>query len=179
MDLRVQKTENSIFEAFIELRSNKPLEKITVRELTELAKISKQTFYLHYRDIYDLSEHIENNLIDEMMKDLNYPNNMLEHLKQITIELFTRAISQGQLFKIVFSDSRVNALTDRIEKKLKHEIYKQYPELRADLKTNIYITVLVQGCYNAYQQYSTINQDRVVEILGEITDSITKRYLAR
>lgn len=178
MDLRVQKTRNSIFEAFIELRSNKPLEKITIKELTDLAKISKQTFYLHYKDVYDLAEHIENGLIDEIMTDIHYPDNILEHLKQITIEIFTRAISQGQLFKTVFSGSRVSSLTDGLEKKLKQEIYKQYPDLRADLKTNIYITFLVQGCYNAYQQYSTINQDRVVEILGEITDSITNRYLA-
>ena len=56
MDLRIQKTKNSIFSAFIELRAAKPLEKITIRELTQKANISKQTFYLHFKDIYDLVE---------------------------------------------------------------------------------------------------------------------------
>jgi len=119
MDLRVQKTRNGIFNAFIELRANKPLEKITVRELAENAQISKQTFYLHYKDIYDLSTHLENELVDELMKDLHYPDNMLEHLEQIAVEIFTRAIVKGPVVKIVFSDSRVHALTDGIEKEIK------------------------------------------------------------
>ena len=51
MDLRVEKTERGIKNAFIELRSKKPLEKITIKELCELACINKSTFYSHYRDI--------------------------------------------------------------------------------------------------------------------------------
>ena len=59
MDLRIQKTEHAIKNAFIELRSKKPLEKITVKELCELAMINKSTFYSHYEDIYALSETME------------------------------------------------------------------------------------------------------------------------
>ena len=52
MDLRVEKTEKAIKNAFIELRSQKPLEKITVKELCAEARINKSTFYSHYQDIY-------------------------------------------------------------------------------------------------------------------------------
>lgn len=44
MDLRVEKTEKAIKNAFIELRSQKPLEKITVKELCAEARINKSTF---------------------------------------------------------------------------------------------------------------------------------------
>ena len=50
MDLRIEKTERGIKNAFIELRSRKPLEKITVKELCELACINKSTFYSHYKE---------------------------------------------------------------------------------------------------------------------------------
>lgn len=53
-DLRVRKTRKAIDEAFMELLQKKPLDKITVRELCEKAKVSKGTFYLHYKEIYDL-----------------------------------------------------------------------------------------------------------------------------
>lgn len=59
MDLRIEKTEREIKNAFIGLRAKKPLEKITVRELCGLACINKSTFYAHYRDIYDLSDSME------------------------------------------------------------------------------------------------------------------------
>ena len=54
MDLREKKTLRAIRTAFLQLRGQRPLEKITVKELCELAEISKATFYIHYRDLYDL-----------------------------------------------------------------------------------------------------------------------------
>lgn len=178
MDLRIQKTRNSIYEAFIELRGKKSLEKITIKELTDKAKISKQTFYLHYKDIYDLSEHLEKELLDTMMEGISFPDNLLKHAGEITLQLFSHIIDQGHLFKIIFSGSRQAVLINSIEKIFKSALYIKQPELRADLKTNIYITVLVQGCYNAYEQYSTIDQERVVSILSEICESITESYMA-
>ncbi len=56
MDLRTEKTENAIKNAFIQLRAKKALEKITIKELCESARIHKSTFYSHYQDIYELSE---------------------------------------------------------------------------------------------------------------------------
>ena len=56
MDIRIEKTKTAIHNTFLELRSKKPLEKITIKELCEKAQINKSTFYSHYRDIYDLSD---------------------------------------------------------------------------------------------------------------------------
>ena len=70
MDLRVVKTKRSIKAAFLELRRKKPIEKITVKELADLAMINKGTFYLHYQDIYNLSDEIENEFIDDIIKDV-------------------------------------------------------------------------------------------------------------
>jgi len=58
LDQREIKTKRAIKNAFLMLRAQKPIEKITIRELAALAEISKATFYLHYQDIYDLSEQI-------------------------------------------------------------------------------------------------------------------------
>ena len=77
MDRRIQRTRNSLFSAFIELRATKPVEKITVKELTEKANISKQTFYLHFQDIYDLSEYLENDALLSLIGDIPNPEYML------------------------------------------------------------------------------------------------------
>lgn len=176
MDLRIQKTRTHIFDAFIELREKYPLEKITVKELTERAQISKQTFYLHYHDVYDLSEQIEQSMIEEMLKDISHPENILTHTGEITNQLFQKAIRQGYNFRVVFSGSRVNALTEGLERALKAALYEKCPQYRTDLRANILITILVQGCYHAYEQYSTIDQECVVEIISKIADEISKDY---
>ena len=45
MDIRIEKTKTAIHNTFLELRSKKPLEKITIKELCELTKISTSTAY--------------------------------------------------------------------------------------------------------------------------------------
>ena len=72
MDLRIEKTERGIKNAFIELRSRKPLEKITVKELCESARINKSTFYAHYKDIYDLSDAMEEEVVQYSASGISY-----------------------------------------------------------------------------------------------------------
>ena len=48
MDLRTERTKRSIANAFLELRKQKPIEKITVKELAELAFINKATCYVTF-----------------------------------------------------------------------------------------------------------------------------------
>ena len=67
MDIRIEKTKQSIINAFIEIRSRKEVERITVKELCEKARINKSTFYAHYKDIYDLSDQLETELVDSIM----------------------------------------------------------------------------------------------------------------
>ena len=54
-DLRVYKTKKAIREAYMELRKKKPLEKIKVNDVCELAMCIRATFYRYYQDIYDLN----------------------------------------------------------------------------------------------------------------------------
>ena len=123
--------------------------------------------------MYDLSERIEQSMIQEMLKELPYPENILTHTGEVTKQLFQKAIDQGHNFRIVFSGSRVSALTEGLETSLKKALYEKSPKYRTDLRANILITNLVQGCYHAYEQYSTIDQDRVVSIISKIADEIS------
>ena len=59
MDQREIKTKRAIKNAFLMLRAQKSIEKITIRELAALAEISKATFYLHYQNMTELLEEAE------------------------------------------------------------------------------------------------------------------------
>ncbi len=49
--------------AFITLLKEKSLEDITVHEIVEKALINRSTFYLHYKDKYDLYDAIVDDLL--------------------------------------------------------------------------------------------------------------------
>ena len=79
-DSRVKRTKKLIRKGLAELTKEKSINKITVKELTDLIEINRGTFYLHYKDIFDLVESIENSLYDEfneIIKTVN-PNTILE-----------------------------------------------------------------------------------------------------
>ena len=51
-------TKKAIAEAFFRLLDQKPLDKITVKDIVEECDITRRTFYYHYQDIYALVEDI-------------------------------------------------------------------------------------------------------------------------
>jgi AcrR family transcriptional regulator len=67
-DRRSIRTKQLIREAFTELMEEKGFEGLTVRDLTEKAKINRGTFYLHYQDKYDLLEKCEDEILAEIEK---------------------------------------------------------------------------------------------------------------
>ena len=72
-DLRIIKTKRSIAAAFLELRSKKELERITVKELCERAAVNKSTFYTHYQDLYDLADQLETQVAADIVAGMRHP----------------------------------------------------------------------------------------------------------
>ncbi|HHZ05773.1 MAG TPA: TetR/AcrR family transcriptional regulator [Clostridiales bacterium] len=67
IDRRVRKTKSQLRKGLTVLLQKKPIKDITVRELSDLVDINRGTFYLHYKDIYDMLSEIE----EEMFRDVN------------------------------------------------------------------------------------------------------------
>ncbi len=65
-DRRIRKTKAQLRGGLAELLTEKALSEITVKELTERVDINRSTFYLHYRDIYDLMEQTEKELVEKI-----------------------------------------------------------------------------------------------------------------
>ena len=57
-------TRKNLREAFWNLYTEKPIEKITIKEVTDLAGYNRGTFYLYYKDIYDILSVIEKEMIE-------------------------------------------------------------------------------------------------------------------
>ena len=66
IDRRVRKTRAQLRQGLAELLKEKSLKEITIKELVEKVDINRSTFYLHYTDIYDMMEKIENELTGEI-----------------------------------------------------------------------------------------------------------------
>lgn len=70
-DRRVKYTIMVIKDSFVKILKQKPISKISIKEICEDADINRATFYAHYLDQYDLLHQIENELIDGINQYLN------------------------------------------------------------------------------------------------------------
>jgi len=65
-DRRVRKTKRALREGLAELLTEKSIQNITVRELTDKVDIHRSTFYANFTDIYDLYSQIEDAVLQEI-----------------------------------------------------------------------------------------------------------------
>ena len=169
MDLREKKTRNSIKNAFIELRAKKQLERITVKELCELAMISKATFYLHYNDIYDLSDCLQREVIQSVLENITSPELILTDSIAFTKELFNAFVPHENLIEILFSDTQASVLPTSLEEAIRDKIFLLAPHLKDNPKLDIMLSYKIQGGYYAYLLHrKKYDYEYIVDVVGNM-----------
>ena len=66
LDRRVRKTRRQLKECLTRLLKGKKIQDITVRELAEMADINRGTFYIHYKDVSDLLQRLEDEMAERL-----------------------------------------------------------------------------------------------------------------
>lgn len=89
-DLRVIKTKENIRNSFLCLLKEKSFEKITIKELCEKAKISRNTFYFHY----EYKQNLYDTIIDECVDTISSGfRPIVNNLEEIDEEILFKYIS--------------------------------------------------------------------------------------
>ena len=65
-DRRPQKTKRALKNVLVDLLQTRDLQTISIKEITDLADISRGTFYLHFDDIFALYQSIEYDVIENI-----------------------------------------------------------------------------------------------------------------
>ena len=113
-DRRIRYTKMFLKESLLKLMAEKPINKITIKEICETANINRGTFYTHYSDQYDLLKQIQDEFATEIMelRDKKRSNTMDE------LELFTKLLSyvseQRPLCKLLFNTNGNYELINKI-----------------------------------------------------------------
>lgn len=176
MDLRIERTRKNIINAFLQLRRKKPLEKITVKELAEAAYINKATFYTHYKDIYDLTDQLENESIQAVLKKLTHPEYIVSNPSRGFRELTEAFVSEEALFNTLFSGTRAYFFAPKLEIAIKEHIYTLFPEYKNNLERNLLISVLTQGCFHTYLAHKNDDRELVVKVIANINECLIQNY---
>ena len=110
-DRRVQYTKMVLKQSLLELMAERPISKITIKELCDSADVNRGTFYTHYNDQYDLLRQIQ----DEMDRDIKatLAKTPADSLTAIA-EILNCIAAQSSLCKILFSEYGDTAFIKKI-----------------------------------------------------------------
>ena len=178
MDRRIAKTKAAIKDAFMHLRANKGLEKITVKELCETADINKSTFYVHYKDIYDLSNQLTSDIISKIFENLpkDTPYSFMNP-ELFTTEL-TLAFDRNRTeLQILFSGNQSVRFSSILEAEIKKAIFKSYPDLRDNSELNILLSYCIHGAYNAQMSNPDVPMETLLAVLSKITQTLQPLFV--
>ena len=70
IDRRILKTKRAIRNAYAELLKTKNSNEITIKEIAEVADISRKTFYYYYEGVWEIEDEIENELTELVKHEL-------------------------------------------------------------------------------------------------------------
>lgn len=181
-DRRTLKTRKAIYDAFMELVTEKELHKVTVQEISEIADINRATFYKHFLDVYDLYDKLEQEILIEW-------GMLVLKLQELRTKDFFDSLvgyidKNRNVFKMVFSSKAPGELRVKFEKileglLLKIESEKTGAKLK-DVKLSYQTCYRAQGCIAVLSRWMEDGRDQskdfIVKVLSEL-DANTEKVM--
>lgn len=135
MDNRVRYTKAVLQQALLKLLKGKHIDKISIKELCQEAKVNRGTFYLHYATPNDLLREIEQQFIDENMTMFSpYFNNGYE--TSYMASLFAGILKNRELCQIIMGKNGNPRFLTRIKALLRPGIIdgwcREFPNYRRE-----------------------------------------------
>ena len=179
MDVWVKLTKKMIFEAFLSILKNKPIAKITVKEICTAADINRTTFYKYYKDTYDLLEQIEDELIDNLQANLEHVDK--SSLSDIFTIILTDISEKRELYVTLFSESQGKVFRERLfslcYEDNKKVLLEYFPGLPEDKQEWVYYFI-ADGCNSVLRQWihGGFKQsiEEMVDFLQKLIDAVNK-----
>lgn len=198
LDRRIRKTRRVIRQCLTELLKTKRIQDITVREISEKADINRGTFYLHYRDIFDLMEQIENELLEELEDVLNHfkASDLLSNPALVFTRVFHLVKENSDMVSILIGQNGDINFVNRLKDIVREKCLKDWMELfrpgagggrqtsRSSQNTLLddsafeaYYSFTVTGCIGLVQYWLDSGLKETPEQLASLVEQIISKGL--
>lgn len=170
MDKRVMKTRKAIHSAMTTLLAKKPIEEITVTELSEAAEINRKTFYNYYSSVYMVAEEMEDEIVerfeetlrkidfDTLLKDPVTTFNTLARLITSDLDFYENILTNRN--QISFLQKIITSLKQRIR-----VLYFSSGTPDSDLNDYM-LEYIVSGLVSVYQKWFISGRKTDIEVLS-------------
>lgn len=180
-DARVKYTRMVIRNSFLELLKEKPVNRITVKEICERSEINRATFYKHYQDPFDLLEQLEDELLAHTRGVLS--ENAYTDITALYMDMLNTLKENEKLYRVIGSSHGDHSLYTRIFADSYEQAFpliaRRFPHLD-HTRQNLLYYYISQGCSGIVSYWFTNGMkeppEEIAEFIGRATLSVTKMF---
>ncbi|MCL1810205.1 MAG: TetR/AcrR family transcriptional regulator [Clostridiales bacterium] len=133
-------TRENLLAAFWSLYQKKRIEKITVREITQLAGYNRGTFYDYFIDIYDVLDQFQDSLLDYTRVAIDKYRS--DGINQEIVEYITNTFhTKGEYFSVFLGGNRDPNFPDKMKKVIRPIFTRFGGCMRTAKKLPIYLNL--------------------------------------
>ena len=172
-DRRVRRTKKLLTQALTQLLQEKQINEITVKELTDLADMNRGTFYLYYKDMFDMLEKIEDGMfeaLDEIVS-LHEHGDVSQQTKPILLDLFHFIEENQEMCRVLLSPHGDMNFLHRLNEVVREKCLKAWPDIRkekGEADFDYHYSFVVFGCAGIIRAWVNRNCPESAEIMAEM-----------
>ena len=179
-DRRVRRTKKLLTQALTELLQKKQVNEITVKELTDLADMNRGTFYMYYKDIFDMLEKIE----DELFQKLDVIAQSHEHgdptqqVKPILLDLFRFIEENQEMCRVLLSPNGDMNFLHRLYEAIRErslEIWKDQMGSLGEKEFDYRYSFVIFGCAGMIRAWVNRSCQETDMQMAELADRMIRR----
>ena len=178
-DRRVRRTKKLLTQALTQLMQTKQINEITVKELTDLADMNRGTFYLYYKDIYDMLEKIEDGIFEalEEITSLHEHDNMAAQTKPILLDLFRFIAENQEMCRVLLSPHGDMNFLHRLNGVVREKCLEIWPanqENQSEADFEYHYSFVMFGCAGLIRAWVNRNCQESAVQMAEMADAMIR-----
>ena len=170
---RVIRAKALLIRSLSALMKQKNIKDITVKELCEYADINRGTFYLHYKDIYDMLDSIEQELSEKFLQIFQKYNSETneDFPYPLFLEIFKLVDDNAELFRVLIGPNGDISFIMKIFKLYNiHCLQSEFNKLSPQFSMNqvYYSNFILYGCVGLIEQWLSRDTKESPEKMAEL-----------
>jgi AcrR family transcriptional regulator len=174
-------TQKALRDSLVELMKDRPITKITIKELCENADINRTTFYAHYRDQYDLLQQIEEETfayIEKILEKYDGKHSKRELLEMLE-EIFNFIAGNSNSIQTLLSENGDIGFQKRLFRRFmrQEQVMKYFADksIREETKEYWYVHV-INGAVGLVQHWLKDNMSIPVPELAKMLVKLNPQF---
>ena len=180
-DARIRYTRMVIRQSFFQLLKEKPVSKITVKEICERSEINRATFYKHYKDPFDLLEKIEEEMLVYLRNSL--VQKKYRNIRTLYTDVLIQIKANHEQYDVIGSSHGDSSFSSRVFMASYEQAFPLIADRFSNLgqaQQNMLYYFISQGCGGAVQYWVESGMrespEEVAAFIDETIHAVTEYY---